>query len=71
MPPMFYGLGLRTSSAFDAAYQAPEKFFRALSKRRKSAGFHAELDATAARQVAVRLAYRLLASPSGYPDDER
>jgi hypothetical protein len=32
---------------------------------------HAELDATAARQVAVRLAYRLLASPSGYPDDER
>jgi hypothetical protein len=31
----------------------------------------AELDATAARQVAVRLAYRLLASPSGYPDDER
>ena len=39
MPPMFYGLGLRTSSAFDAAYQAPEKFSRALSKRRKSAGF--------------------------------
>lgn len=39
MPPMFDGVGLRTSSAFDAAYQAAEKFTRALSKRKKSAGF--------------------------------
>ena len=39
MPPMFDGLGLRTSSAFEAAYQAAEKFTRALQKRKKSAGF--------------------------------
>jgi hypothetical protein len=39
MPPMFDGLGLRTSSAFDAAYQAAEKFTRALRKQKKSAGF--------------------------------
>lgn len=39
MPPMFDGLGLRTSTAFDAAYQAAEKFTLALQKRKKSAGF--------------------------------
>jgi Helicase conserved C-terminal domain len=39
MPPMFDGLGLRTSHAFDMAYEAADKFTKVLSKRKRSAGF--------------------------------
>jgi superfamily II DNA/RNA helicase len=39
MPPMFEGLGLRTSHAFDLAYEAADKFTKVLRKRKKSAGF--------------------------------
>jgi superfamily II DNA or RNA helicase len=39
MPALFDGLGLRTSSAFNAAYEAAESFTRVLRKRKKSAGF--------------------------------
>ncbi|ABE37252.1 helicase-like protein [Rhodopseudomonas palustris BisB5] len=39
MPALFDGLGLRTSSAFDAAYEAADKFTKVLRKRKKSAGF--------------------------------
>jgi hypothetical protein len=39
MPPMFDGLGLRTSSAFDAASTRLRRSSPALSKRKKSAGF--------------------------------
>jgi superfamily II DNA or RNA helicase len=39
MPPMFDGLGLRTSSAFNLAYEAADKFTAVLRKRKKSAGF--------------------------------
>ena len=38
-PAMFDGLGLRTSSAFDIAYEAAEKFTKAFGKRQKAAGF--------------------------------
>ena len=38
-PPMFDGLGLRTALEFDLAYQAAEKFTKALGQRKKSAGF--------------------------------
>lgn len=37
--PMFDGFGLQTSSEFDMAYEAVEKFTDALAKRKKSAGF--------------------------------
>ncbi len=37
--PMFEGSALRTSSEFDMAYEAVEKFTGALAKRKKSAGF--------------------------------
>jgi superfamily II DNA/RNA helicase len=36
---MFDGLGLRTSTAFDIAYEAAEKFTDAFGKRQKAAGF--------------------------------
>lgn len=39
MPALFDGLGLRTASAFDAAYEAADKFTKVLRKRKKSAGF--------------------------------
>lgn len=39
IPPMFDGLGLRTSGAFDAAYEAADRFTKVLAKRKKSAGF--------------------------------
>ena len=39
IPAMFDGLGLRTPGAFDAAYEAAEKFTKVLAKRKKSAGF--------------------------------
>ena len=39
MPPMFDGLGLGTSHAFDLAYEAADKFTKVLRKRNKSAGF--------------------------------
>jgi superfamily II DNA/RNA helicase len=39
MPPMFNGLGLGTSHAFDLAYEAADKFTKVLRKRKKSAGF--------------------------------
>ncbi len=38
LPTMFAGLGLQTSAAFDIAYEAAEKFTRAFSKRKESAG---------------------------------
>eukprot|EP01037_Dinobryon_pediforme_P017817 gene17817-18044_t len=38
-PAMFDGLGLRTSNAFDIAYEASEKFTKAFGKRKKAAGF--------------------------------
>jgi superfamily II DNA or RNA helicase len=38
VPGMFDGLALRTSAAFDAAYEAAEKFTAAFQKRQKSAG---------------------------------
>lgn len=38
-PDMFDGLALRTSNEFDLAYQAAERFTKALAKRKKSAGF--------------------------------
>jgi superfamily II DNA or RNA helicase len=38
-PAMFDGIGLRTSNAFDAAYEATEKFTKAFAKRQKAAGF--------------------------------
>lgn len=38
LPTMFDGVGLRTSTAFDAAYEAAIKFTAAFGKRRKSAG---------------------------------
>jgi superfamily II DNA or RNA helicase len=38
-PAMFDGLGLRTSAAFDIAYEAAEKFTKAFGKRQKAAGF--------------------------------
>ncbi len=38
LPTMFDGVGLRTSGAFDAAYEASIKFTAAFGKRRKSAG---------------------------------
>ncbi len=38
-PPMFDGLGLKTSVAFDIAYEAAEKFTKAFGKRQKAAGF--------------------------------
>ncbi len=38
MPGMFDGLALRTSAAFDAAYEAAEKFTATFQKRKKSAG---------------------------------
>jgi superfamily II DNA or RNA helicase len=38
-PAMFDGVGLRTSSAFDIAYEAAEKFTKAFGKRQKAAGF--------------------------------
>jgi superfamily II DNA or RNA helicase len=38
-PSMFDGVGLRTSAAFDAAYDAAEKFTDAFAKRQKAAGF--------------------------------
>ena len=37
-PSFFDGLGLRTSAAFDDAYEAAEKFTAAFGKRQKSAG---------------------------------
>lgn len=39
MPPMFSGLGLGTSHAFDTAY----KFTKVLRKRKKSAAFMGSL----------------------------
>ena len=36
---MFDGVGLRTSGAFDIAYEAAEKFTKAFGKRQKAAGF--------------------------------
>jgi superfamily II DNA or RNA helicase len=38
LPGMFDGLGVRTSAAFDAAYDAAEKFTEAFGQRQKSAG---------------------------------
>ncbi len=38
-PAMFDGIGLRTSNAFDIAYEATEKFTQAFAKRQKAAGF--------------------------------
>jgi hypothetical protein len=38
LPSMFDGLALRTSPAFDVAYEAAEEFTAALQKRKKSAG---------------------------------
>ena len=38
-PAMFDGIGLRTSNAFDIAYEATEKFTKAFAKRQKAAGF--------------------------------
>jgi hypothetical protein len=38
-PAMFDGLGLRTSSSFDIAYEAAERFTKAFGKRQKAAGF--------------------------------
>ena len=38
-PAMFDGVGLRTSSSFDIAYEAAEKFTDAFGKRQKAAGF--------------------------------